>query len=75
MCAAKNRMSHILVSRSDTDSPKGCTDGIVAMRSVRNRQVVAHVRTVKNVLKKAARAGALAPALMFVPRLGARYIY
>jgi hypothetical protein len=45
------------------------------MRSVRDRHVVAHGRTVKTVLRKAARAGASAPALMFVPRIDARYVY
>ena len=55
--------------------PKGCTDGIVAMRSVSDRHVVAHGRRLKTVIKKAARAGAPDPVLMFVPRLDARYVY
>jgi hypothetical protein len=55
--------------------PKGCTAGIVAMRSVRDRRIVAHGRTLKTVLQKAARAGASEPALMFVPRIDARYVY
>lgn len=55
--------------------PKGCDGGIVAMRSVRNRSVIAHGHNLKTVIRKAAKAGATEPALMFIPRLGGRYVY
>lgn len=72
------RLPYVTLFRMPTVTirlPKGCTDGIVAMRSISDRRVVAHGRTVKTVIKKAARAGATAPALMFVPRIDTRYVY
>jgi hypothetical protein len=55
--------------------PKGCSGGIVAMRSVSDRHVIAHGRSLKTVLKKASKAGTTSPALMFVPNLNGRYVY
>jgi len=55
--------------------PKGFHGGIVAMRSVSNRHVVAHGRSLKTVLRKASKAGTTKPALMFVPNLNGRYVY
>ena len=54
--------------------PKGCSGGIVAMRSVSDRHVIAHGRNLKTVLKKASKAGTTSPALMFVPNLSGRYV-
>ena len=48
---------------------------IVATRSVGDHVVVAHGRSLRAVMKKAAKAGAKEPALMFVPRANTRYIY
>lgn len=45
------------------------------MRSVNDRHVVAHGRSLKAVLKKASKAGTESPALMFVPNLNGHYVY
>ena len=69
-CGIFTRMATVTIQL-----PKGCSGGIVAMRSVGDRHVVAHGRSLKTVLKKASKAGTTSPALMFVPNLNGRYVY
>ena len=52
---------------------KGAT--IVATRSVADRTVVAHGRNLQTVLRRATKAGAKAPVLLFVPRQHDRYVF
>ena len=55
--------------------PKGCSSGIVATHSIRDRRVVAHGRQLKSVLQRARKAGAVDPVIMFVPHADGRYVY
>jgi hypothetical protein len=51
------------------------SDTIVATRSISDRTVVAHGRSLGAVLKRAAKAGVKDPAIMFVPRQNVRYVF
>ncbi|MEI8141095.1 MAG: DUF5678 domain-containing protein [bacterium] len=55
--------------------PKGCSSGIIATQSVRDRRVVAHGRHLKSVLQRAVKAGSVEPVIMFVPHPDGRYVY
>ncbi len=62
-------MSPVIIKVPDRNST------ILATKSVADRTVVAHGRSMQTVLRKAVKSGAKEPVLMFIPREDTRYVF